>query len=266
MNIRIIVAAFGTMLLLVSCGVSKKAHQERLYLQGIDSTLAKDVAFPEPLIQKGDLLTIMVYSDNKDASDIYNQQQTGGSANANMNAGNTSNLPATGRGYQVDRNGMIYFHGLGDIKVEGKTKQEVAEMLKHSLDTLLRNPYAVVRFTNKKITVVGEVASPGMINLPDQQVSILDAIGLSGDLTVFGRRDNILVVREENGVRTTGRIDLRSPDIYKSPYFFLKQNDLVYVEPNRRKSAGNDQIFVRNVSIAASLLSVVTVAITLLTR
>lgn len=252
-------------LFLGSCGISKRAQKERLYLQGIDSSLRKDVVFPEPLIQKGDLLTIMVFSDNQDATKIYNQQQTG---EGSGNLANVESLLAIGKGYQVDVNGFIYFHSIGPIKVEGMTRQQLADSITKNLSrqVVLQNPYATVRFTQKRVTVLGEVNNPGVLNLPDQKVSVLDVIGLSGDLTNFGRRDNILIVREENGERTSARLDIRNSDIYDSPYFYLKQNDLIYVEPNRRKPAGNDQLLVRNVSLAASVLSVITIAVTLLTR
>jgi polysaccharide export outer membrane protein len=253
-------------LMLASCGVSKKAHEERLYLQGIDSSLVEKILFQEPRIQKNDLLTILIYSDNREATEIYNQPQNGGSAGAagaNM-AGQT--LSALGRGYQVDVYGNIFIHQGGQIYVEGKTRQEVAAVIVEKLKEYLKNPYVVVRFANRRVTVLGEVNKPGVIELPDQQMTILQAIGLSGDLTVYGKRDNILVIREENNVRTSGRLNIRDPHIYASPFFYLKQNDVVYIEPTRRKTAGNEAIFVRNVSIIASVISVVTVAISLLTR
>lgn len=265
--LHVLVYFLCSIILLSSCGISKKAHMERVYLQGADTSLNKEVLFPEPLIQRGDLLTIMVYSDNEEAANIYNQQQTGGNAGG-AGAGNVGNMSAAGRGYQVDGNGHIYFHSIGQLKVEGMTRQQIADTIigKLRLQDVLQNPYATVRFTQKRVTVLGEVNSPGVLNLPDQKVSILDVIGLSGDLTNFGRRDNILVIREEDGERKSQRLDIRSSDVYNSPYFYLKQNDLVYVEPNRRKTAGNDQLFVRNVGIVTSILSVVTVTIALLTR
>lgn len=253
-------------LLVGSCTISKKAHQERLYLQGIDSLLVRAVKFPEPIIQKGDLLTIMVYSDNKEATDIFNQQQTGGASGNAAVTGGAGNIASSGRGYQVDLNGKIYVHNLGNIMVEGKTRKQVADLIEVGLKPYLNNAYVTVRYTNKRITILGEVGKPNVLELPDQQVSILDAISLSGDLTVYGRRDNILVVREENGIRKSSRLNLRDPEIYNSPFFYLQQNDLIYIEPNQRKSAGNDQIFVRNISLAASLLSIITVTISLLTR
>lgn len=252
-------------LIMTSCGVSKKAHQERLYLQGIDSSLVKDILFQEPKIQKNDLLTILIYSDNKEATEIYNQPQNGGSATG-AGIANASGMSSLGRGYQVDANGEIYIHQVGRVNVIGLTRQEVEKLIIDRLHEYLKNPYVVVRFANRRVTILGEVNRPGVIELPDQRVTVLEAIGLSGDLTIYGKRDNILVVREENNERTIARLNLRDPNIYASPYFYMKQNDLIYVEPNRRKSAGNDEVFIRNVGIVASVLSALALTISLITR
>lgn len=263
-SVIFIFCSLAIVLSMTSCGVSKRAQTERLYLQGIDTAVVQDILFQEPRIQKNDLLTILIYSDNKEATDIYNQPQNGGAPNAGNMAGN--NLSALGRGYQVDVNGNIFVHYAGTIYVEGKTRQDVAALVIDKLKDQLANPYVVVRFANRRITVLGEVNRPGVIELPDQQMTILQAIGLSGDLTPYGKRDNILVVREENNTRTVGRLNIRDPHIYASPYFYLKQNDVVYIEPTRRKTAGNEAILVRNVSIITSVLSVMAIAVSLLTK
>ncbi|HEY8397248.1 MAG TPA: polysaccharide biosynthesis/export family protein [Flavihumibacter sp.] len=258
-------ALFTALFLLAACGASVRNHQQRVILQGIDTTNIGNVVFPEFQIKKGDLLSILVYSDNKEATEIYNQPQTGGNPAVGANMGSAA-LTLTGRGYQVDNNGEIYFHSLGQVQVAGLTKNQLADLLKERLRPYLQNPYVVVRFANSRITVMGEVLKPGVIEVPDQKISILDAIGLSGDLTNFARRDNVLVVREVDGKRTAARLDLRSADIYSSPYFYLQQNDLVYIEPNRKKPTGNEQVLMRNITIASSLVSVVALIVTLIAR
>ncbi|ULQ52389.1 polysaccharide biosynthesis/export family protein [Flavihumibacter fluvii] len=258
-------AAIATALFLLgSCGASKKNHQERLLLQGIDTVKSLEVMLPQITIKKGDLLTIMVFSDNLEATTIYNQPQTGGGATTSSSSSMT--LSSTGRGYLVDINGQIYFHSLGLINVEGQTKNQLANLLRDSLRRYLQNPYVTIRYTNARINLIGEVAKPGIIELSDQKINILDAIGFAGDFTPFGRRDNVLVVREVDGKRITGRLDVRSPEIYSSPFFYLQQNDLVYVEPNRKKPTGNEQVLMRNLAITTSILSMVTILVTLLTR
>ncbi len=258
-------AMVTALFLLIACGASQKNHQQRIILQGIDTADIGALVIPDLIIKKGDLLSILVYSDNREATEIYNQPQTGGSSNVGGNAGAAS-LSVLGRGYQVDNNGQIFFHSIGAIDVLGLTKKQLADVITDRLRVYLQNPYVVVRFTNARITVMGEVLKPGVIEFPDQKISILDAIGLSGDLTNFARRDNILIVREVDGKRTTGRIDLRAADFYNSPFFYLQQNDFVYVEPNRKKPTGNEQVLMRNITIASSLVSVAALVITLIAR
>lgn len=258
-------AVLTALFLLVGCGASRKNHGQRLILQGIDSLKDPLVDVPEMKIQQGDLLTILVYSDSKDATEIFNQPQQGGGGGAGGSGGGAA-MASMGRGYQVDARGAIYFHSLGLIKAEGLTKQQLAELLREKLKLYLQNPYVTVRFTNARISVLGEVTKPGIIEMPDQKMSILDAIGFAGDLTPFSRRDNILLVREENGKRVYTRIDLQKAEVYKSPYFYLQQNDLVYVEPTRKKPTGSEQVLMRNIAIGTSIISVVTLLVTLITR
>lgn len=258
-------AAFVTALfLLVGCGASKVNHEKRLILQGIDTMDISSINFPVQQIKNGDLLTILVYSDNKEVTEIYNQVQGGAAGSSTI--GNASMLASSGRGYLVDEKGMIYFHSVGLIKVEGLTKNELTDLLVEKLKAYLQNPYVTVRYSTARVMVLGEVARPGMIDIPEQKVSILDAIGMAGDLTPFGRRDNVLIIREKDGVRTKARLDIRSADVYNSQFFYLQQNDLVYIEPNRRKPTGNEQVLLRNITVATSIISILTIVTTLILR
>lgn len=253
----------------ISCQPSKKMHQDRLYLQGIDSSVTSTITIPEPVIQKGEILSITVYSNNADATQQYNQTQNGSASiksavGAEGDAGSLAGSGLTaGTGYQVDPEGNIHFFGLGTLHIEGLTKLQLKHQIEAKLDTVLTNPYVEIRFLNKKITVLGEVAKPGIINMPESKISILDAIALSGDITAFGRRDNILVVREENGKRSTARLNAKDPAVYKSDFFYLHKDDLVYIEPSRKKPTGTDQTLVRNISLGASLLSVLAIFLTI---
>ena len=103
--------------------------------------------------------------------------------------------------------------------------------------------------------MLGEIGHPGIFTIPNEHINLLEAVALAGDLTYFARRDNLLVMREENGVRTWGRLDMTKPEILSSPYFYLKQNDFVYIEQNRKKSLVNDQVTTRNLGILTSILS-----------
>lgn len=226
-------------------------------MQGIDSGALDGIVVPEPTIQKGELLSITVFSDNPEATALYNQMQTSTGAIGTSSTDGTNS--GGGRGYLVDIQGNFLFHSLGPVHAEGLTKTQLKTLLEQKLDTFLKHPYVDIRFLNKRVTMLGEVSKPGIINIPEDRLTILDALALSGDITVFGRRDNILVVREENNKRTTARLNIKDAGIYKSPYFNLHSGDLVYIEPIRKKPAGTDQTLLRNVSLAATFVSVLAI-------
>ncbi len=250
-----------------SCQPTKKTHLDRLYLQGIDSSLNSAINVPEPLIQKGELLSITVFSDDADATLVFNQIQNGaGSAKsaAGEAAGGSGGGGATqGTGYLVDPEGNIRFHTIGMMHIEGLSKLQLKKLLEEKLTEFLKHPYVEIRFLSKRVTILGEVEKPGVINMPEEKLSILEALALSGDITNYGRKDNILVVREENGKRSMARLNVKDPAVYRSDYFYLHKDDLVYIEPNRKKPSGTDQTLVRNISLGASLLSVLAILYTL---
>jgi len=260
------VSIIGIVCLLSSCGASKLNHERRLLLKGIDSINNSAYQYPQWIVQKGDLLTILVFSDNIEATAIYNQSQTGGTLGASAAINDARGLSANGKGYLVDKDGYIFFHSLGLIKIAGLSKDSVSARITEGLRKYLQNPYVVVRYTNAKITVLGDVVKPGEIELPDQKMSVLDAIGLSGDFTPFANRENVVIVREVNGKREVGHLNFTSANLYASPYFYLQQNDMVYVEPNRKKPTGNEQVLMRNITIATSVISILVLLTTLLTR
>ncbi len=255
---------------LSSCGNTRHLT----YMQGqFDTARLSQIKTTEPVIQKGDLISIIVYSDNPNATALYNQSvssmsggsTSGGTSSTNTNTGGGTGstagaqqgvAPPSSPGYQVDERGDIAFQGLGLLHVEGLTKSQVKSLLDSKLkDTLLKNPYYNVRFLNYKFTMLGEVAKPGIFNIPGERVNLLEALGLAGDMTFFGRRDNVLIIRENNGKREFQRLDLTKPEILGSPFFYLQQGDVVYIEANRRKVAASDQVTARNISIAASIVS-----------
>lgn len=256
---------------LASCGSAKKAQKELLYLQGnLDTLPNRSLASREATIQKGDLLSIIVYSDNPEATAIYNQQQVVPSVSNTgvntMSSSGAANGAASG-GYLVDQQGDIHFQTLGALHVEGLTKAQLTKLLSDKLLPYLKNPYVDIRFLNFRFTVIGEVNKPGTYIVPNEKVTVLEMLGLAGDLTIYGRRDNVLVIREKDGKREFGRIDLRKSDIFQSPYFYLQQNDVVLIAANPKKPTVNDQIAVRNLTIAtglASLLSTIAVLVNIL--
>lgn len=262
-NASLNLIALLLIVILSGCGASLKNHQRRLILQGADSISGISIEDPTLLIKKNDLLSIVIHSDNQEATEIFNQNM---GSSTGTTAGGANTLLMMGRGYQVDEQGMIYLHTIGLMKAAGKTRSLLANEIRDSLRTYLQNPYVTIRFANHRLTILGEVMKPGVIDMPDQKISILDAIGLAGDLTQFGRRDNVLIVREKDGKKITGRVNLGNASVYESPYFYLQQNDLVYIEPTRNKPTGNEQVLSRNLTIITSVVSVVALIISLISR
>lgn len=239
------------------------------YMQGqFDTAQLSQVKYPEPVIQANELVAITVYSDDPRASAYYNLPIQPSLANTGTLADATSGASALaaspGSSYLVNSDGIIQFPGLGPLKVSGLTKKELYDLLMSRLSDKLKNPYFTIRLTSYRITMIGEVNRPGQFTIPNERVSLLEAISLAGDLTSYGRRDNILIIREINGQRTFKRLDLRKPEILGSDYFYLQPNDMVLVDLNKNKAAVSDQATVRNISLATSVISVLAVLITVL--
>lgn len=260
---RSVLFSCGFALLCLSCGLCSCTNTRSLvYLQGsFDTAKLSEVITKEAIIQKGDLLSIIVYSDNPEATKIYNQTlittaapPAVGSASSTSTGGVTGSSPSTG-GYLVDENGNIEFQGLGLLHVDGLNRAQLKDTLNGRLKDYLVNPYFTIRYLNNKFTILGEIARPGTYGIPGDRMSLLEALGISGDLTFYGRRDNILVIRETNGKREFGRLDITKPEIINSPYFYIQSSDVVIVEPNKKKVAANDASTVRTITIAATVIS-----------
>jgi polysaccharide export outer membrane protein len=250
-------------------------------MQGsFDTAKLSQIKIPEPRVRPGDLLSIIVYSDNPEATALFNQSliimsnsgssPAGASGVGGAGGGSGSNAGAVGAGspttpgYLVDEDGNIQFQGLGLLHVEGLSKDSLKILLDSRLKQYLKNPYYTIRFMNYRFTMLGEVAHPGIFSIPGEHVSLLEAIGLAGDLTLYGRRDNILVMRETEGQRQWARLDLTKPQVIASPFYYLQQNDVVYVEATKKKLLANDQATTRNVTIAATVISALAIVISLL--
>ncbi len=239
---------------LFSC-VSQKSVN---YLQTIQDTSGKDkVVVPELVIQKDDQLSIQVYSAStrSDLSDaMYNLPSSGSSPGAQGGG------PSVG-GFLVDAHGNIEYPRIGTLHVEGLTKAGLAELIKKKInekDSVLTNPSVIVRFTNMKITVLGEVNNQGVINFPGERITVLQAIGLAGGINEFGLKENVKIVREVNGERQIGMIDLSSTKAFQSPYYNLMQNDVVMVDPSNQKTKARTED--ANFRRATFFLSVITTA------
>ncbi len=198
-----------------------------------DTTLKEKVILKEPIIQKNDLMSIQIFSASLDPKvDLaYNIPfQTSSGPDISQQSG-----------FLVDVSGNIEYPRLGTLHVEGLTKSEMATLIKTKLAGQLTDPLVLIRFINFRITIMGEVGSPGTKNIPTEKLTILEALGMSGDITEFGKKKSVRVLRENNGIREIGTIDLTSKEIFKSPYYQLQQNDVVLVEQTRYKMRQRDQ-------------------------
>jgi len=202
-----------------------------------DSTLIASQESLEPVIQKKDILSISVSSLSTEATVIFNTPNIPVTPNAA-----TNNMPQTA-GYLVSQDGNIKFPVLGDIPAAGLTQKQLENNIAQMLvdKKLLFDPIVTARFLNFRVTVLGEVNHPGVVNVPSEQISILEAIGQAGDLTIYGLRDNVILIRQEGPDKLVKRLDLTSSQLLKSPYFFLKSNDVLYIEPGKAKIAVTDQ-------------------------
>ena len=161
--------------------------------------------------------------------------------------------------YLVNSQGNINFPVLGEIKLEGLTLTEAGNLIKSKLAEHVADPIVNIQFVNFRITVLGEVLRPGQFPVTNERVTILDALGLAGDMTAYGRRDNVLLTRNNNGKLEFARINLNSDEVFKSPYFYLQQNDVIYVEPNTVKSISSQDIplYLSFLSTLATLVTLI---------
>jgi len=219
-------------------------------------------------IQPDDIIEIIVNSINPEATAVFNLGNSTPVADivSPSSASNaivtTDSRSAALRGYMVDKNGVIDFPVLGKLYIQNFTINQVKDTIEKKLDTYLKNPIVNARILNYKITVLGEVKNPATYTLPSQRISVIDAIGMAGDLTIYGKRENVLLIREENGERKFVRLNLNGSALFQSPYYYLKQNDVVYVEPNKAKTAASDATTVRNIAVLTSITTLLIVAIT----
>jgi len=219
--VRFLLVAF----LFSSC-VAKK---DIIYLQGSQIPENSSTNY-EPLIQKDDLLYINISSSQAEAVAPFNlDSQT---RDLSSSTSSFSNQKQT---YLVDNKGNIEFPIVGTINAAGYSVNEFRDFLKLKLKDYVSDAVINVRLTNFKVTVTGEVAQPGVVTTSSQRLTLFDALAMSGDLTLYGRRDNILIVRDFQGIKTYNRVDITQADFVNSPFYYLDQNDLIYVEPRKAK-------------------------------
>jgi len=240
-------AIIGAILLLNSCASPKTV----VYFWDDDGQIKNENLLDyQPRIQPGDELTINVSGLNQESAIPFNLYEVANNS--------TIQQPIT---YIVTAEGFVNFPVLGKIKVNGSTTQGISDKLSELLVTYIKDPIVNVRLVNFKVAILGEVERPGTYSLTNERVSILDALGLAGDLTIHGKRDNVLLIREKNNNRTFIKIDLTDTKLFNSPYFYLAQNDVLYVEPNKTavnssRVGANTAVIVSSISILISLVAI----------
>lgn len=215
----------------ISCTTTKQVIYFNDLKDSVKGNLLNAQTVFENLIQKNDLLSITVGSSNPLDLAILNSGNgmTSGTGTASSSAGGAAT------GYLVEADGTIKVPYMGKIKAEGLTRLQLEDTLTKIFKDYTKDPTVNVRFLNYSFSVLGEVGARGKFNMPTERTTILEAISMAGDLTEIAKRDNILVVREVDGKRNYARVNLLSKDLFKSPYFYLKTNDVVYVEPVKAK-------------------------------
>lgn len=238
---------------LLSCATKK----EIIYFQDSDSLNNTEIqkAF-EPIIEPNDILHISISSFDDSLVAPFNKEKF---AENNANADNLAL-----QGYLVNSEGNINFPVLGAIAVAGKSRSEIENLLRTKLLEYITDVVVDVRILNFKVTILGEVANPGVYTIRNERVTVPEALGLAGDLTDDGNRNNISIIREEYGKRIVTKLDLTKSDVFTSTFFFLKQNDVIYVEPSLRgvKKSG----FIPDIPALLSLVTVILSAVIIITR
>jgi len=240
----IIALAILVAFMLPSCITQKVVYLTDVPKDSSARTSVMPAEFKEPVIQIDDILNISIQTIDPQTSAALNQ------SGASMTGTNS-----TATGFLVDKNGEVEIPMLGVIKLVGLTTSEAKNKVRSEASKFYKSPTVQVRFANYKITVIGEVNKPATYTIPSEKFSILDAIGMAGDLTIYGKRDNIMLIRDNEGKKEIVRLDLTSTSIMKSPFFYLKQNDVIYIEPGKARVAQNNTAAIRYTTVALSVTS-----------
>jgi len=247
---------------LFSCKTNQRLTEQSIYFRNIsDSMLQKAALSYEPVLQKGDILSIVVVTPNEASSRLFNRPNTSAGS---LNSDGSSSGASSGGGYLIDEKGNISIPYLGYVRAAGLTTMQLSDTLTAQLRRYIDSANVTVRLSNYRITILGEVAKPGTFTIPNERVTILDAIGLAGDLTIYGKRNNIRIIRQTDEGRETGTIDINNGDIFNSPYYFLRQNDVVYVEMNNRKIPSTDQTTYRSLGVVLGVVSALGVVVSII--
>ncbi len=257
----LIAPVFLGLLMMASCANPKKIS----YFNYVPDSLYQDPmsldlhAYSDPVIKPNDVLQISVQTIDPQATTMMGTMTAPATGSGSASGGAVS-------GYMVDQKGEIELPLAGRIKVGGMTTSQARDAIARKAEQFYKSPVVNVRFANFTITVLGEVNRPGQITVPSEKISLLDAIGLAGDLKVTGRRNDILLIREEAGKKVFFRYDLNKEDMFHGPYFYLRQHDILYVGPTKNAAAQADVTTMRNLSFVSFGVSLLSLLITISLR
>jgi polysaccharide export outer membrane protein len=243
---------YGSCLLVLIILNGCAPQRDLVYFSNLANTATvNQLQKPEATIHQNDLLNISVNSSNPESNKLF-------SGNRNLEADAASRKD----GYRVSKAGTIILPLIGEVKIEGMSIDEAQNAIATQLSRQVKNPVVDIQIMNFKITVIGEVNKPSAFIISDEKVNLLEALGLAGDMTVYGKRENVLIIRNENGAKTMKRLNLNNSETLNSPYFNLMQNDIVYVEPDKSKAVEFSQntrllpLVIASISAAAVLAAV----------
>lgn len=266
MNKNLFLGFVSILFLFSSCKTKEKAGQLS-YMQNIEEIATQaTINSTYSTLQPADQLVILVTAKDMDVVRPFNQNYSSGEiSQTTIGSNNTPTQGQTiiaGPTYNIAANGTIDFPVLGKLEASGKTLVQFQDELRSKLTAYVKNPSVNIRISNYKVTVLGEVARPGQYIIADGKTTLLNALGLAGDLTMYGKRDDILIVRNENGQISKERINMLQADFINSPYYNLQQGDVIYVTPNNTKEKAsrldpNMPIYISVAGIIVTILAVV---------
>lgn len=245
----------GVLMMFSSCG----SRKNMVYLQPDSTQINTIYEQYVPKIQTNDILTIVVSAADPKVTAPFNPLSS--MANGNLTQQTDMALRPT---YTVDDSGDVVLPMLGKVHVAGLTRLQAIEKIRNELGQYIKDPGVNINFNNFRVSVLGEVARPGSFIMPTERVTVLEALGMAGDLTIRGVRENVMIIREVDGQKTTHRLDLTQQNTLNSPYYYLVQNDVIYVEPN--KSQINNSKLGSNTNVIISIAGLLITVISVLTR
>jgi polysaccharide biosynthesis/export protein len=252
-----------SMFFILSCTSKKELQEELIYFQNNQDSM-KVISAKEPIIQANDLLTIQIFTKslNQEQALPFNMPVAGGNAGGKASGSST---PAGPTPYLVETNGTIEMPIIGAVKAAGLTKSQLQAFLFEKLSSYIKDPSVIIRFSEIKVNVLGEVKVPGTYNFQRDRVTLIDAISAAGDLTDFAKRNDITVIREVNSTRKYYTADISSGDFFESPVYNLQSNDIVYIGPNNLKfkslTSNNGQ---KGIQIILTLATITTTVLSII--